>query len=118
MDKIRVAIADDNKLMANVLEEIIQQDQDMEIVGKASDGEEAYQLIRSKHPDVMLLDIIMPKLDGLSAVSYTHLDVYKRQAYDKGLEGLHEQLMTIDSLLNDFNRELQDYACLLYTSPQ
>ena len=31
-------------------------------------------------------------------------------AYDKGLEGLHEQLMTIDSLLNDFNRELQDYA--------
>ena len=68
MDKIRVAIADDNKLMANVLEEIIQQDQDMEIVGKASDGEEAYQLIRSKHPDVMLLDIIMPKLDGLSVM--------------------------------------------------
>ena len=48
MDKIRVAIADDNKLMADVLEEIIQQDQDMEIVGKASDGEEAYQLIRSE----------------------------------------------------------------------
>lgn len=60
MDKIRVAIADDNKLMADVLEEIIQQDQDMEIVGKASDGEEAYQLICSKHPDVMLLDIISP----------------------------------------------------------
>ena len=72
MDKIRVAIADDNKLMADVLEEIIQQDQDMEIVGKASDGEEAYQLIRSKHPDVMLLDIIMPKLDGLSVMDKVH----------------------------------------------
>ena len=52
MDKIRVAIADDNKLMADVLEEIIQQDQDMEIVGKASDGEEVYQLIRDGVSDM------------------------------------------------------------------
>ena len=83
MDKIRVAIADDNKLMADVLEEIIQQDQDMEIVGKASDGEEAYQLIRSKHPDVMLLDIIMPKLDGLSVMDKVHNDndLTKRPAF-------------------------------------
>jgi len=51
-----------------LLDEIISQDQELQVVGKASNGEEAYQMIRTRQPDVVLLDIIMPKLDGLSVM--------------------------------------------------
>jgi len=68
MEKVNIAIADDNERMLELLDEIISQDQELQIVGKASNGEEAYQMIRSRQPDVVLLDIIMPKLDGLSVM--------------------------------------------------
>lgn len=74
MEKLNVAIADDNERMLELLDEIISQDQELEIVGKAVNGEEAYQLIKSKHPDVVLLDIIMPKLDGLSVMDKINHD--------------------------------------------
>ena len=74
MEKLNVAIDDDNERMLELLDEIISQDQELEIVGKAVNGEEAYQLIKSKHPDVVLLDIIMPKLDGLSVMDKINHD--------------------------------------------
>ena len=74
MEKLNVAIADDNERMLELLDEIISQDQELEIVGKAVNGEEAYQLIKSKHPDVVLLDIIMPKLDDLSVMDKINHD--------------------------------------------
>ena len=66
MEKLNVAIADDNEIMVELLEEIIAGDEDLQLVGTAKDGQEAYELIRKKQPDVMLLDIVMPKMDGLS----------------------------------------------------
>ena len=68
MEKMNIAIADDNERMLELLDEIISQDQELQLVGKASNGEEAYQMIRTRQPDVVLLDIIMPKLDGLSVM--------------------------------------------------
>ena len=65
MEKLNVAIADDNERMLELLDEIISQDQELEIVGKAVNGEEASQLIKSKHPDVVLLDWMLPDLSGL-----------------------------------------------------
>ena len=54
--------------MTEILSEIMKQDEDLQVVGIAHNGEEACQLIRDKGPDIMLLDIIMPKLDGLSVM--------------------------------------------------
>ena len=68
MSKWSVAIADDNERMTEILSEIMKQDEDLQVVGIAHNGEEACQLIRDKGPDIMLLDIIMPKLDGLSVM--------------------------------------------------
>ena len=68
MSKWSVAIADDNERMTEILSEIMKQDEDLHVVGIALNGEEACQLIRDKGPDIMLLDIIMPKLDGLSVM--------------------------------------------------
>ena len=67
-EKITVLIADDNNEFAMTLAEHLGEEKDMEIVGIARDGEEAYNLILEKQPDVVLLGIIMPHLDGLGVL--------------------------------------------------
>jgi DNA-binding NarL/FixJ family response regulator len=64
MNKIRVAIADDHRLFREGLRRLLELENDMEIVGEAKDGAEAVDMIMSTEPDIVLLDINMPKLDG------------------------------------------------------
>ena len=78
MEKLNVAIADDNEKMVEVLGQIIEEDKDLELVGKAHNGEEICNIIREKEPDVVVLDIIMPKMDGLA--------VMEKFANDKSLK--------------------------------
>ncbi|MCI5700165.1 MAG: sporulation transcription factor Spo0A [Lachnospiraceae bacterium] len=68
MRKLNVAIADDNEKMLELLGSIITKDKDLELVGRANNGEEIYDIIKEKEPDVVLLDIIMPKMDGLTVM--------------------------------------------------
>ena len=68
MSKINVAIAEDNEKMMILLKEILSEDKGIEVIGAASDGVMAVNLIQEKKPDVVLLDLIMPKLDGLGVM--------------------------------------------------
>lgn len=68
MDKIKVVIADDNERILQLLEDILSNDEEISIVGKAKNGEEAINEILDKEPDVALIDIIMPKFDGLAVM--------------------------------------------------
>lgn len=74
MEKLNVAIADDNERMLRLLGDIIRSDEELEVVGTAKDGEEAYKMIKEKEPDVVLLDIVMPKLDGLGVMDKINHD--------------------------------------------
>jgi len=65
---IRVVLADDNKDFCNILEEYIEQQNDIELVGIAHNGNEAIELLMQKEPDVVILDIIMPHLDGVGVL--------------------------------------------------
>src|SRR6476661_8943884 len=67
MGRIRVLIADDHSLFAQALEAILGTDERFEIVALARNGEQAVELAESLHPDVVLMDIAMPVLDGFSA---------------------------------------------------
>ena len=67
VETVRVLIADDNVLFARTLETILEDDERFEVVGKAKDGVEAVELAESLHPDVVLMDIRMPRVDGLEA---------------------------------------------------
>jgi DNA-binding NarL/FixJ family response regulator len=67
-DEIQVLIADDHPLMRKGLRLSVEEDPGLKVVGEASDGEAALSLIRKLHPHVALLDIEMPKLDGLGVV--------------------------------------------------
>jgi YesN/AraC family two-component response regulator len=64
-DEILILIADDHPLMRKGLRLSIDEDRGLKVVAEASDGEEALSLIKKLHPHVALLDIEMPKLDGL-----------------------------------------------------
>ena len=68
MEKLNVAIADDNERMLREVGDIVRSDEGLQVVGTAKDGEEAYEMIKKKEPDVVLLDIVMPKLDGLTVM--------------------------------------------------
>jgi DNA-binding NarL/FixJ family response regulator len=67
MGAIRVLIADDHRLFAEALEAILGVDDRIAVVGYASDGQEAIDLVRELTPDVVLMDISMPVLDGIEA---------------------------------------------------
>ena len=64
---IRVAVVDDQRLFTKGLSGLVDMLPDMEVVGVGYDGEEAIALCRKEEPDVVLMDISMPKMDGISA---------------------------------------------------
>ena len=67
MAPIKVLLADDHALMRHGLRLTIDSQQDMEVIGEASDGLEALELAEELRPDIILMDIAMPRCDGLEA---------------------------------------------------
>ena len=67
MAKIKVLIADDHAVVREGTRRILEQEPDMQVVGEAGDGEEAVNLATNLKPDVAIIDIAMPKLDGIEA---------------------------------------------------
>ena len=66
---VRVLIADDHLLFAEALEAILGGEEGIEVVGRAADGKQAVELATELQPDVVLLDISMPVMDGFEAAS-------------------------------------------------
>ncbi|MFC7216771.1 response regulator [Streptomyces polyrhachis] len=64
---IRVVLADDHALLRSAFRVLLESEPDLEVVGEASDGEEAVKLVREEGADVVLMDIRMPGVDGLTA---------------------------------------------------
>lgn len=64
---IRIALADDQALVRTGFRMIVQSQPDMEVVGEAEDGRRAIDLVKQQSPDVVLMDIRMPNLDGIAA---------------------------------------------------
>ena len=67
-EKIKVVLADDSKDFLDVLESNLINEDDIQIVGIAKNGLEAVDLVKSKEPDVLICDIIMPHLDGIGVI--------------------------------------------------
>ena len=65
--KIRVVIADDHPLLREAMRNVMEQHEDMEVLGEACDGEEAVKLSSELKPDVVVMDVVMPKLNGIEA---------------------------------------------------
>ncbi|MEK9524271.1 response regulator [Streptomyces sp. NPDC087908] len=83
---IRVVLADDQNLVRAGFRSILSDEEDLEVVGEAGDGEQAIALARALRPDVVLMDIRMPVLDGLEAT--------RRITADERLEGVRVVILT------------------------
>ena len=68
MAELSIAIADDNRQTLNLLGEILEKEDGIHVVGKADNGEDAYNMIVRTNPDIVLMDVIMPRLDGISVM--------------------------------------------------
>ncbi|RGF50968.1 MULTISPECIES: sporulation transcription factor Spo0A [unclassified Eubacterium (in: firmicutes)] len=73
-EKISVIIVDDNEKVIENIDSALSKDTAIQIIGKAKNGQEAYELIRKSTPDVVILDLIMPKMDGLSLMNKVNDD--------------------------------------------
>lgn len=69
MSQLRILVADDNQIMQAAYKEILETDVGLEVVWIASDGEEAVEKYMELAPDVAILDVKMPKIDGLAAAN-------------------------------------------------
>lgn len=69
---IRVLIAEDQRLLRQCFQEVLDLDEEIEVVATASDGKEAVVLAEKHEPDIVLMDMSMPHLDGVSATSLIH----------------------------------------------
>jgi len=67
VSKIRILLADDHAVVRQGTRELLEREEDLEVVAEAGDGEEAVQLASSQRPDVAIMDIAMPKLNGIEA---------------------------------------------------
>ena len=70
MGKLTCAIADDNERMLQLLGDVLETDPEIQVIGKAHNGEEVLGHIKDKQPDVVLLDITMPEMNGLDALAH------------------------------------------------
>jgi len=77
MDKIRVMLVEDHVLMREGTRKLLEQEEDLCVVAQAGDGEEAIRLVATHRPDVILMDIALPRLNGLEATRQIKAADYK-----------------------------------------
>ena len=70
---IKIILADDHKIIREGLRALLEKEPDMEVVGEANDGIATVRLTKNLNPDIVIMDIGMPDMNGIEAVSYTHL---------------------------------------------
>ena len=96
MKKIRVLVADDHAIVRMGLIALLAIDGDIEVVGEAEDGKEAVKLAESTKPDVVIMDIMMPVMDGIDATA----EIVKR------VPGAKVLVLTTSNSSDDYSRAL------------
>lgn len=68
MEKIKVCLADDNRELVHMLEDYFEEQSNIDVIGSAYNGQECLEMLEDMDPDVLVLDIIMPHIDGLAVL--------------------------------------------------
>ncbi|GGH79490.1 two-component system response regulator (stage 0 sporulation protein A) [Pullulanibacillus pueri] len=79
MEKIRVCLTDDNQELIHLIQEYCEATEDIEIVGVANNGQDCLSVVKETKPDILVLDIIMPHLDGLGVLKSMREDITSPQ---------------------------------------
>ena len=87
-ERIRVMIVDDHAIVRVGLQQVLDQSGEFEVVGQAADGEEAVRVAADVSPDVVVMDVMMPKKDGVGGVQGDHGSRTRDpRAHANGLDG-------------------------------
>ena len=130
---IKIVIAEDQRMLLGALASLLDLEEDMKVVGRASNGEEAVAMVQQHKPDICIMDIEMPAMSGLDAAEALKnsgcktmiLTTFARAGYfERALKaGVHAYLLK-DSPSEELALSIRNvmagrrmYACLLYTSP-
>lgn len=122
---IKILIANDERAAVRLLELLISRTSDMTCIGKASDGEEAVRMVQALRPDIVLMDLMMPRIDGVEAskrikatVPTTQIVVntaradYTQRALDAGASEVLsipiQQAEILDTIRDVYNRRLEE----------
>ena len=87
MEKIKILLAEDHIVVREGIKDLIQRQEDMEVIGEASTGKEALDMANSLNPDIVLMDIAMPEMNGIEATkkiksSRPNINILILTAYD------------------------------------
>lgn len=94
----RVLLVDDESLVRRILKQILASYQDMELVGEAADGKEAISAVERLQPDIVVMDIRMPALDGIAAAREIHVKYP------------HVKIIGLSEHAHDFNTDAMERA--------
>ena len=119
MDTVRIVVADDNLQLRNMITEYLGEQSGMEVVGAAANGLEAIELVQEQLPDVLICDMIMPKMDGYTAtreirtlndnkkanipiiaMTANAFDEDRKKAFEAGMNGFVAKPINIKDLMN------------------
>ncbi|APC08715.1 sporulation transcription factor Spo0A [Neomoorella thermoacetica] len=98
MEAIKVLIADDNREFCEVLEEYFNEQEDFVLSGVAHNGQETLELIQEQEPDIVILDIIMPHLDGIGVLEKLQVLNFEPRPKIVILTALGQESMTMRSV--------------------
>lgn len=112
-EKIKVAIADDNREFSEIMQEYLSQQPDIDLVGVAYNGEQILSIIEEKNPEVVILDIIMPHLDGIGVLERIGQSGVKRPKFIMltafGQESITQRVVELGAdyyILKPFNMDV------------
>lgn len=130
LEKKRIVIAEDHTILRQGLKALLRSSDNLEVVGEAEDGLETIRCVEKKNPDLLLLDLNMPKMDGISvikevkkrhsAIKIIVLTMHKQEeyileAFKSGAEGYCLKASSHDELIMAINAVLSDK---FYISPE
>ena len=98
-EQLNVVIVDDNPMVLSTLDEMINAEDGLTVIGKADNGEDAIDMIKDTTPDIVLLDMVMPKVDGITIVEkFNHRDTFRKHPVFIMLSAAGSELVTEGSV--------------------
>ena len=101
MKKIKILVADDHEIVRRGLRTTLEEQTGWEVVGEAANGRDAVVLARRVHPDVVVMDIAMPEMNGLEATRHIHREVPGARVLILTVHELEEVVREVRGLLGD-----------------
>jgi len=92
-NKINIVLADDHTIIRDGIKYLLEEENDLIIIGEASNGIEALEIVKEKQPDILIIDVRMPKMNGIEAVKILNSKITKTKAIVLSMHDSEEYIL-------------------------